>query len=141
MGALIVDFALTIAISVAAASSAVISYVPALAAWRLPLALGLCALVAAMTWFGHLGRLVFAAFTLVFLAAARGRPHGWIAPVAVHAAPAGHGSGHSALAAVVLAFPSRWRSRPALRRRSPRSRSSASSAIATAGASAAERWR
>ena len=41
MGALIVDFALTIAISVAAASSAIISYVPALAAWRLPLALGL----------------------------------------------------------------------------------------------------
>ena len=106
MGALIVDFALTIAISVAAASSAIISYVPALASWRLPLALGLCALVAAMTWFGHLGRLVFAAFTLTFLAAAAVVvARGWIDPVAVHSAPAAHGSGHAALAAVVLAFP------------------------------------
>ncbi len=64
MGALIVDFALTIAISVSAASSAIISYVPSLEAWRLPLALALCALVAGVTWFGHLGRLVFALFTL-----------------------------------------------------------------------------
>ena len=40
MGALIVDFALTIAISVSAASSAIISYVPGLSDWRLPLALG-----------------------------------------------------------------------------------------------------
>ena len=46
MGALIVDFALTIAISVAAARRARSSPTcPALAAWRLPLALGLCALV------------------------------------------------------------------------------------------------
>jgi hypothetical protein len=106
MGALIVDFALTIAISVAAASSAIISYIPGLSDRRLPLALGLCALVAAITWFGHLGRLVFAAFTLTFLVAAGlVVTRGWLDPVTVHAAPDSHGSGHAALAAVVLAFP------------------------------------
>ena len=106
MGALIVDFALTIAISVAAASSAIISYMPGLSDRRLPLALGLCALVAAITWFGHLGRLVFAAFTLTFLVAAGlVVTRGWLDPVTVHAAPDSHGSGHAALAAVVLAFP------------------------------------
>jgi hypothetical protein len=106
MGALIVDFALTIAISVAAASSAIISYVPGLSSWRLPLALGLCALVAGVTWFGHLGRLLFAAFTLMFLVAASVVIlRGWIDPVTVRPAPASRGSGHSALAAVVLAFP------------------------------------
>jgi hypothetical protein len=106
MGALIVDFALTIAISVAAASSAIISYVPGLSDWRLPLALGLCTVVAAITWFGHLGRLVFAAFTLTFLVAAvLVIARGWIAPRTTRPAPASHGSGHAALAAVVLAFP------------------------------------
>jgi hypothetical protein len=107
MGALIVDFALTIAISVSAASSAIISYLPALADWRLPLALALCALVAAMSWFGHLGRLVFAGFTLAFLVtAAVVITRGWASPDQVPAA-AHHtgGSGHSGLAAVILAFP------------------------------------
>ena len=106
MGAFIVDFALTIAISVAAASSAIISYVPGLSDWRLPLALALCVLVAGVTWFGHLGRLVFAAFTLTFLfAAGLVITRGWIDPVTSQSAPASHGSGHSELAAVVLAFP------------------------------------
>jgi hypothetical protein len=52
-----------------------ISYLPGLAAWRLPIALALCVLVAGIIWFGHLGRLVFAAFTLTFLVSAtlRGR--------------------------------------------------------------------
>ncbi len=106
MGALIVDFALTIAISVSAASSAIISYVPSLEAWRLPLALALCALVTGVTWFGHLGRLVFALFTLAFLAAATlVIARGWADPASVHAPPAAGGSGQAALAAVVLAFP------------------------------------
>lgn len=47
IGALIVDFVLTIAISSAAGASALIAYVPALAPWRIPLALALTALVPA----------------------------------------------------------------------------------------------
>jgi hypothetical protein len=60
IGALVVDFALTIAISIAAAGSALIAYAPGLAPARIPLALGLVALVAGLTWFGHGGRVIFA---------------------------------------------------------------------------------
>src|SRR5437764_11548157 len=69
IGALVVDFALTIAISIAAAGSAVIAYVPGLAPARIPLALALVVVVAAMTWFGHGGRLVFAVMTCLFIVA------------------------------------------------------------------------
>ncbi|MFI6048191.1 amino acid permease [Nocardia sp. NPDC051321] len=68
IGALIVDFVLTIAISASAGSSAVIAYLPALAAWRIPLAVGLVILVAGITWFGHLGRTLFAVLTMLFIA-------------------------------------------------------------------------
>lgn len=67
VGALIVDFVLTIAISSAAGASALIAYVPALAAWRIPLALALTAAVAAVTWLGHLGRSIFAVMTCAFI--------------------------------------------------------------------------
>jgi hypothetical protein len=68
IGALIVDFCLTISISIAAASSAIIAYVPGLHPFRIPLAILLCALVAGLTWFGHAGRVLFATFTISFLA-------------------------------------------------------------------------
>ena len=67
IGALVVDFVLTIAISVSAGASAAIAYFPALAPWRLLLALGLVVVVGGITWFGHLGRLVFAAMTVAFI--------------------------------------------------------------------------
>ena len=69
IGALIVDFALTIAISIAAAGSALIAYVPALAPERIPLAMALVVLVAGLTWFGHGGRMVFAVMTSLFIIA------------------------------------------------------------------------
>jgi amino acid transporter len=55
IGALVVDFALTIAISIAAAGSAVIAYVPAIADVRIPLALVLVVVVGALTLLGHGG--------------------------------------------------------------------------------------
>jgi hypothetical protein len=67
IGALIVDFVLTIAISIAAASSAIIAYVPDLHDARIPLAIALCTLVAGLTWFGHGGRVLFATFTVSFI--------------------------------------------------------------------------
>ena len=107
MGALIVDFALTIAISVSAATSAIISYLPGLAAWRLSIACALCVLVAAIIWFGHLGRLVFAAFTLTFLVAAGLIiARGWIDPAVAPHPHTSHSTGSDvALVAVILAFP------------------------------------
>jgi len=105
IGALIVDFVLTIAISAAAGASALIAYLPALAGWRVPLALGLVAAVAGLTWFGHLGRAVFAIMTVGFIAlaiavlgygiGARPQPTGLVT----------HTAGHTGLLAVALAFP------------------------------------
>jgi hypothetical protein len=67
LGALLVDFTITVAISCAAGASAIIAYVPALAGARVVLALGLTALVAAGISVGHHGRLGFALATLSFL--------------------------------------------------------------------------
>lgn len=105
IGALIVDFVLTIGISVSAGASAVIAYFPALAVWRLPLALVLVVVVGAITWFGHLGRLFFAALTLAFIVVA-----GTVLVFGLTATPHATGTitstpGHESLLAVALAFP------------------------------------
>ena len=105
IGALVVDFVLTIAISVSAGASAVIAYFPVLAPWRLPLALGLVFFVGAMTWFGHIGRLVFASMTIAFIVVSAlvliyglgAQPH---VVGTVTDAP-----GHPPFLAVLLAFP------------------------------------
>ena len=105
IGALVVDFVLTVAISVSAGASAAIAYFPALAPWRLPLALGLVVLVGAVTWFGHLGRLVFAAMTLAFIIVAA-----LVLLYSLGAAPQHSGivtgtPGYPPVIAIVLAFP------------------------------------
>jgi Amino acid permease len=106
IGALVVDFALTIAISIAAAGSALIAYVPALAPGRIPLALGLVALVAGLTWFGHGGRMIFAVMTWLFIIAAVAvLGLGWASPHATHGYAPITGSASPALVAVLLAFP------------------------------------
>jgi len=105
IGALVVDFVLTIAISVSAGASAIIAYFPALASWRLLLAVGLALLVGAVTWFGHLGRVIFAFMTVAFIIvavtvliyglSATPHPTGTITSTPGHVAPL----------AVILAFP------------------------------------
>jgi amino acid transporter len=105
IGALIVDFVLTIAISVSAGASAVIAYFPGLAPWRLGLALVLVLLVGGITWFGHLGRLFFAGMTLAFIAVAS-----TVLVFGLGATPHPTGTitqtpGHQNLLAVALAFP------------------------------------
>ncbi|MFJ9948346.1 amino acid permease [Kitasatospora sp. NPDC091207] len=106
IGALVVDFVLTIGISIAAAASAVIALFPGLAPIRIPLALVLLVVVAGLTWFGHGGRLLFAAMTVVFVfAAVTVVVLGFAAPHAVGTAPARTDPGRSAVLAVVMAFP------------------------------------
>ena len=106
IGALVVDFVLTIAISVSASASAAIAFVPGLAPWRVEIALLLLLTVAAMTWLGHLGRVVFAGMTLVFLGLGFAVVVGGLrtAP-AVAAAGDGGPPGQVAVVAVLLAFP------------------------------------
>jgi hypothetical protein len=107
LGSLIVDYALTIAISVAAGASAIIAYVPSLASLRVVLALGLVMLVAGGTLFGHLGRVAFASMTVAFAAV------GLVVVANGILGPTGHGSGtllalprqHSGPWSVLLAFP------------------------------------
>ena len=105
IGALIVDFVLTIAISAAAGASAVIDYVPGLAPERIPLALLLLLFVAGLTWFGHLGRAIFAAMTLAFVAAGVAVLVGGLSAPVANVGRVTHSSGHPAGIAVLLAFP------------------------------------
>jgi hypothetical protein len=106
IGALIVDFVLTIAISVSAAASAVIAYVPTLAGWRVPLAVVVVIAVAAVTWFGHLGRAVFAVMTIAFVALGAAVLTGGLTAISVPAtAASGTPGGRAAFVAILLAFP------------------------------------
>ncbi|MFE7173255.1 amino acid permease [Streptomyces sp. NPDC057616] len=106
IGALVVDFVLTIGISIAAAASAVIALCPGLAAWRIPLALGLLLVVAGLTWFGHGGRLLFAVMTVAFVVISVAvLVLGFTSPHTTGHAAATTDPGHSAVLAVVLAFP------------------------------------
>jgi hypothetical protein len=106
LGSLIVDYALTIAISCSAAASAVIAYVPGSAPVRLELAVGLCCLVAALTWFGHGGRTLFALMTLSFVAiGSLVILRGLIAPVGHAHAPLDPAPGDNGIGAILLAFP------------------------------------
>ncbi|MFC6129377.1 amino acid permease [Mycolicibacterium llatzerense] len=107
IGALIVDFVLTIAISVAAGASAIIAYVPALAPDRIILAAGLTILVGGATWFGHLGRIAFAAMTMAFIAVTTVvLLYGTAAePQAGTSLSVSGNAGHGAVLAVLLAFP------------------------------------
>lgn len=106
IGALVVDFALTIAISIAAAGSALIAYVPGLAPFRIPLALALVVVVAGLTWYGHGGRLVFALMTSLFIVVALiVLGLGWTSPHSTHGYAPITGSASPAVLAVILAFP------------------------------------
>jgi hypothetical protein len=113
LGALLVDFTLTVAVSCAAGAAALIAYVPALGAVRALLALGLAVLVAGGVLVGHRGRVGFALATQAFLLMAAA-----VVVLGAFAEPAGAGAAGTAsgggggplladasLGAVLLAFP------------------------------------
>ena len=105
LGALVVDFVLTIAVSIAAGTSAIIAYFPAAHTVRVPIAIGLLLIVAALTWFGHWGRILFAMMTLSFVGIGVAMlVAGFSKPQVIQAASTGHASGF-ALFSVMLAFP------------------------------------
>ncbi len=106
LGALIVDYGLTIAISAAAGTSALVAFLPGLEVGRIPLTVLLLVVVAGLTWFGHGGRSIFAVMTLAFVAV------GSIVIVAAFAGPVGRGSaplhappGRGSALAILLAAP------------------------------------
>jgi hypothetical protein len=67
LGALLVDFTLTVAVSCAAGASALIAYLPDLEPLRTPIGLALVALVAGGVLLGQLGRVAFALATQPFI--------------------------------------------------------------------------
>ncbi len=67
LGALLVDFTLTVAVSCSAGAAAAIAYVPGLEPVRLPIALALAVLVALGVLVGHRGRIGFAIATQAFI--------------------------------------------------------------------------
>ncbi|MEO3756830.1 amino acid permease [Mycobacterium sp. B14F4] len=68
LGALLVDFTLTVAVSCAAGASALIAYLPELEEFRTPIGLALVVLVAGGVLLGQAGRVVFATATVAFIA-------------------------------------------------------------------------
>lgn len=105
IGALIVDFVLTIAISVSAGASALIAYIPALAPYRILIALVVLLAVAGLTWFGHIGRTVFAIMTIAFIGVSVAVLIGGIHAPAVVAVTSTVSSIHPAFIAILFAFP------------------------------------
>ncbi len=106
VGALVVDFALTIAVSISAAASAVIAVDEALETYRLAIALGLLALVGFVTWFGHIGRLLFALMTVAFvLSTLAVVGNGLMNPVSLHNLAPTTAGGYGGMIAILLAFP------------------------------------
>jgi len=106
LGALIVDFTLTIAVSCAAAAAALIAWAPGLADARTGIAVGLAAVVAVGCLVGHRGRIGFATAVLVFLGLALAViVRGALEPAAPAAAPAVGGIGDVGLGAILLAMP------------------------------------
>jgi hypothetical protein len=108
LGALLVDFTLTVAVSCSAGAAAAIAYLPGLEPARLPIALGLAAAVAFGVLLGHRGRVGFAIATQAFLVMALAvivcgafaDPLG--GPAAASRAPL---LGDASLAAVLMALP------------------------------------
>ena len=105
IGALVVDFVLTIAVSVSAGASAVIAYVPELAPWRLLIALGLIFAVGTMTLIGQLGRLAFAGMAIAFILVTAVVLLYGLGAEPQTAVTAGAPASHIPILAVVLAFP------------------------------------
>ena len=109
IGALVVDFVLTIAICGAAGASAIVAYFPTLASTRVLVALGLLVFVAGLTWFGHGGRTVFAVLTLAFVGTGAALLVSGVLPIP-HSGPSGliqasETHGWASVLAVALAFP------------------------------------
>jgi hypothetical protein len=111
LGALLVDFTLTVAVSCAAGAAALIAYLPALAGARLAIALALAVAVAAGVLVGHRGRVGFALATQGFLLIAAA-----VIVAGAFADPTGAGGAAAAthqrplladasLAAVLMSFP------------------------------------
>jgi amino acid transporter len=105
IGALIVDFALTIAISVSSGASNIVAYLPELAPLQVVLALSLLLVVGAISWFGHSARSLFSVMAIAFVAMSIVVFIDGVDAEPVASAVESGESSHPALVAILLAFP------------------------------------
>jgi amino acid transporter len=106
VGALVVDFVLTISISVASGASNIVAYLPELAPFQIVLALGLLLVVGAISWFGHSARSLFGLMAILFIIMGIVVIVGGVgAQPAGSSAASGQTDQQPALLAVLLAFP------------------------------------
>src|SRR5919202_2922025 len=105
LGALMVDFVLTAAVSVSSGASNIVAYLPELAPFQVILALGLLLVVGGLSWFGHSARSFFGVMAIAFVVVSIVVLIGGVgAEPGAPAAESGE-SGHPALVAILLAFP------------------------------------
>lgn len=104
IGPLIVDFALTIAISVSSDASNIVAYLPELAPFQVILALGLLIVVGIISWFGHSARILFSLMAMAFVVASIVVLIGGVAAEPAASTASGESS-YPALLAILLAFP------------------------------------
>jgi amino acid transporter len=105
IGALMVDFVLTIAVSVSSGASNIVAYLPELAPFQVALALGLLVAVGAISWFGHSARSLFSVMAMAFLVMTIIVFVGGVGAEPVGSAAESAQSGRPALVAILLAFP------------------------------------
>src|SRR5829696_5749596 len=105
IGALIVDFALTAAISVSSGASNIVAYLPELAPNQILLALALLLVVGAISWFGHSARSLFGIMAVAFIATAIVVLVGGASADPATTSTESAGSGGFALVTILLAFP------------------------------------
>ena len=105
VGALIVDFVLTIAISVSSSAANIVAYLPELAPLHLVLALGLLVVTGAISWFGHSARSLFGLMAIAFIIASIVVIIGGAGAEPTGVVVASGQAGQPALLAVLLAFP------------------------------------
>ena len=107
IGALIVDFVLTAAISVSSGAAAIVAYLPAFAPVQVILALVLLLVVAGVSWYGHSTRTLFGILVAAFVGVGAVVLFAGLAGAepAASPSPGGGQGGGLALATVLLAFP------------------------------------
>ncbi len=105
IGALIVDFVLTISISVSSGASNIVAYLPELAPFQVVMALGLLLVVSAISWFGHSARSLFGVMAMAFIAMSVVVLIGGAGADPVASSAESGSTSQPALLAILLAFP------------------------------------
>ncbi len=105
IGALIVDFALTAAISVSSGASNIVAYLPELAPLQVVLALAVLLVVGVLSWFGHSARSLFGIMAIAFVAGSIVVIIGGVGAEPVSSPAQSPESSRPDLLAILLAFP------------------------------------